>query len=135
VSREVAFIFRDDLDGSVTSLNGEITEVTLGYCGNVVSLDLGPVNKDLLEQAIKPFLAAGTPVSGYEPAIPVGENGTPMSKVALGRRMRAFAAEHNIQVPKYGNTYRYPLELRQRFSLATGIPLSMLEFGKNARRD
>jgi Lsr2 len=129
MSREVAIIFRDDVNKAVSSLDGDtITEVTLGYCGKVWELDLGPDNKARLEEILKPWLTAGRLVEEHhEPRLVAGDR--PMSKVVLGRRMREFAGAEGIEVRKYGNSYAYSLELRERFSLATGIPLSMLDIG------
>lgn len=121
---------KDDLDPDITSENNQIEAVTVGYCGKVVELDLCLANKQGLEEVLGPYLKAGHPVDEHHAAEKV-DGGVPNPR-ELGRMLREFARERDIEVPtgtKPGSYY-YSADLCEKFALHTGIPYSALPRGK-----
>lgn len=98
----------DDLDDSV---NEDVLTCVVGLGDALVEIDLGPQNREALEQFLDPYIKAGRPVGGAKK--------TTRRKVVSGRKtvdrdrthdIRTWAAEQGITVSARGRLSREVVE-------------------------
>jgi len=94
MSRNVAVLITDDLDGSA---NAE--PVSFGFDGVIYEIDLSSANRARLEKAFAPFIEAGRRARGVARA---GRPGRSASSAADRAAVRAWAKEKGLTVSDRG---------------------------------
>jgi len=94
MSRNVAVVITDDLDGSA-----DAEPVSFGFDGVIYEIDLNSENKARLEKVFTPFIEAGRRVRG---AARGGRPGRSASSAADRAAVRAWAKEKGLAVSDRG---------------------------------
>lgn len=100
MAEKVIRILIDDISGEEIP-DGEGQRVTLGFEGNTYQLDLTSENLQELEDALAPYIEAGTKVSSSSKPRQRAASGTGRSSKELAQ-VRAWAEENGYDVAEKG---------------------------------
>ncbi|HUJ07720.1 MAG TPA: Lsr2 family protein [Streptosporangiaceae bacterium] len=107
MSRNVAVVITDDLDGSA-----DAESISFGFDGVAYEIDLSSANRAKLEKAFAPFISAGRRVRSSARARAGGRSG---GSAADRAAVRAWAREKGLQVSERG---RISAEILRQYDAA-----------------
>lgn len=115
MAQQVTINIVDDLDGT-----GHAETIAFSYDGKDYEIDLGPRNRDTLNEALKPFIAVARPAPKRRKTKGTGK---PFGyNPAHSQQIRTWAASAGIEVAAVG---RIPLEVVEKWKqarVADGLP-------------